>query len=138
MAPRVSHVLESSLYVADLDRSEAFYRRVLGFPAVLHDARMRALEVPGGAVLLLFRRGAAREPAHTPNGDIPPHDGQGALHLCFAIPVGELASWQAHLAAENVPIESRVTWPRGGISLYFRDPDGHSVEIATPGLWPAY
>jgi catechol 2,3-dioxygenase-like lactoylglutathione lyase family enzyme len=31
-----------------------------------------------------------------------------------------------------------VGWPRGGRSVYFRDPDGHSVELATPGLWETY
>jgi catechol 2,3-dioxygenase-like lactoylglutathione lyase family enzyme len=36
----------------------------------------------------------------------------------------------------GIAIESRITWARGGTSLYFRDPDGHSLEVATPGLWP--
>jgi catechol 2,3-dioxygenase-like lactoylglutathione lyase family enzyme len=31
-----------------------------------------------------------------------------------------------------------MEWPRGGTSLYFRDPDGHLVELATPGLWSIY
>ena len=70
-------------------------------------------------------------------------DGLGGLcddqqHLCFAMPWGELASWEAHLAADGIAIESRITWPRGGTSLYLRDPDGHSLEIATPGLWPSW
>jgi catechol 2,3-dioxygenase-like lactoylglutathione lyase family enzyme len=33
-------------------------------------------------------------------------------------------------------VESRIHWARGGTSLYFRDPDGNSLEVATPGLWP--
>lgn len=49
-----------------------------------------------------------------------------------------LADWEARLAQAEVEIEGRATWPRGGKSIYFRDPDGHLVELATPGLWPTY
>ncbi len=134
--PRVSHVLETSLYVQDLSKSRDFYDRICGFPAVFQDDRMCAMEVPGGQILLLFRQGMTNQPAPVPGGMIPPHHGQGALHLAFAIPLRELPAWEAHLARQDVAVESRVTWPAGGISLYFRDPDGHSLEVATPGLWP--
>ena len=137
-APRVSHLLETSLYVADLVRARRFYEAVFGFAAVFEDARMCALEVPGDGMLLLFRQGASTRPIPTPGGEIPPHDGTGHLHLAFAISPDELARWEAHLDQAHVAIESRVTWPRGGMSLYFRDPDRHLVEIATPGLWPGY
>lgn len=137
-APRVSHVLETSLYVAELDRSRAFYERVLGFEMFTADHRMVALGVPGGGTLLLFAKGESCEASQTPHGDIPGHDGSGHLHLAFAIPAGELSAWEAHLAQLELAVESRVRWPRGGTSLYFRDPDGHCVEVATPGLWPNY
>jgi len=136
--PRLSHILETSLYVDDLARSRAFYERVLGSEIFLQDSRMVALGVPGGGVLLLFMRGASLDGAATPAGKIPGHDGAGDLHLAFAIPVGELSAWEAHLSAQAIDIESRITWPRGGTSLYFRDPDGHLVELATPGLWPNF
>ena len=136
--PRIGGVLETSLYVEDLDRAEAFYRRVLGFEVFLRDDRMCGMGVPGGQILLLFRRGASTTPTDTPAGFIPPHDGQGNLHLCFAIPVDAVARWPDYLAAQGVEIESRVTWPRGGVSYYFRDPDNHCIELATPGLWPTY
>lgn len=133
--PRISHILETSLYVDDLTRAGDFYARVFGFAAVFGDDRMCAMEVPGGQVLLLFRHGMTNQPSPMPGGTIPPHHGRGELHLAFAIPFGELAAWQDHLAGLGIPVESRVTWPRGGTSLYFRDPDGHSLEVATPGLW---
>jgi hypothetical protein len=31
-----------------------------------------------------------------------------------------------------------VVWPEGSTSIYFRDPDGHLLELVTPGLWPNY
>lgn len=136
--PPVSHVLETSLYVSDLDRAQRFYQDVFGFELFIRDSRMCGLGVPGRQVLLLFRHGGSIEPGCTPGGTIPPHDASGALHLCFAIAWGELAAWKQHLAAAGIPVESRVVWAGGGESLYFRDPDGHSLEVATPGLWPTY
>jgi catechol 2,3-dioxygenase-like lactoylglutathione lyase family enzyme len=138
MVPRVSHVLETSLYVESLERARDFYAAALGFEVFLEDRRMVAMGVPGGGVLLLFRKGGSAQASETPFGTIPAHDGDGRLHLAFAIPRGELDRWESHLAAQGIEIESRITWARGGTSLYFRDPDGNSVEVATPGLWPNY
>ncbi len=137
MVPRVSGVLETSLYVEDLGRAQAFFQRVFGFESFVDDGRMCALGVPGAQVLLLFRRGSTDAPAPGPGGSaIPAHRGDGPLHVCFAIPFGELSAWEEHLSREGVAVESRVRWARGGTSLYFRDPDGNSIEVATPGLWP--
>ena len=138
MSPRLSHILETSLYVDSLDRSEAFYRRLLGAETFIRDERMAALGAPGAGILLLFRKGGSVQPSPTPGGVIPPHDATGRQHLAFAIPWGALADWERHLAALEIALESRVTWPGGGTSLYLRDPDGHSVELATPGLWPTW
>src|SRR6185312_12086175 len=131
--PRVNGIMETSLYVADLDASQAFYQRVFGFELFLTDQRMRTLGVPGGQVLLLFRHGGSTQPSPAPGGMIPAHDAQGQQHLCFAIPWMALADWERHLREQGVELESRVNWPGRGSSLYFRDPDGHSVEVATPG-----
>jgi catechol 2,3-dioxygenase-like lactoylglutathione lyase family enzyme len=58
--------------------------------------------------------------------------------VAFAIEADDLAAWEKRLAASGVEIESRVSWDRGGRSLYFRDPEGRSVELATPGTWATY
>ena len=137
-APRLSHLLESSLYVQDLDRSRAFYRRLFGLEELLSEERMSGFAIPGGSILLLFKQGGSTHPSLTPGGTIPPHDSSGTQHLAFAIPKSELEAWESHLAAQQIQIESRVTQRFGGTSLYFRDPDGHSLEIATPGLWRIY
>ncbi|WP_428392411.1 VOC family protein [Lichenicoccus sp.] len=137
--PRLSHLLETSVYVRDLDRAQAFYQDVFGFELFLRDERMAGLAIPGASILLLFLRGASNAPTPTDGGgDIPAHDGGGSVHLCFAIPLGELAAWEAHLDAKAITAESRITWPRGGVSLYVRDPDDSLVELATPGLWPSW
>ncbi len=127
---------ETSLYVADLDRSQQFYERVLGFePLFTNSSRIRALRIPGRQVLLLFRVGATAEDNVTSGGIVPGHDARGTMHVAFAIGRDEIPAWEQRLGAAGVAVESRVTWPPGGISLYFRDPDGHSVELMTPGVW---
>jgi catechol 2,3-dioxygenase-like lactoylglutathione lyase family enzyme len=136
--PNLDRVLETALYVDDLERAAKFYADVLGLSPLFADDRLRAFAVGGKNVLLLFRRGASLETATMPGGTIPPHDGSGPLHVAFAIPRGELAAWETRLAAHNVAIEGRTDWPRGGHSIYFRDPDRHLLELATPGLWEIY
>jgi catechol-2,3-dioxygenase len=136
--PMVSHVLETSLYVSSLVQSKAFYQRIFGFSLLYEDQRMCALQVPSSAVLLLFRHDGSLQPSPMPGGVIPPHGGSGALHLCFAIPLVSLEDWTEHLEKQGVALESRVRQNHGGISLYFRDPDGNSLEVATPGLWANY
>ncbi|HTH97935.1 MAG TPA: VOC family protein [Stellaceae bacterium] len=138
MPPRISHILETSLYVEDLERSQAFYQQVFGFDVFIADGRMVALGAPASGVVLLFARGKSARPSETPGGVIPPHDAHGQQHLCFGIAMDALDAWSDHLARLDIAVESRVTWPRGGVSLYFRDPDGHSLEVATPGLWPNF
>jgi catechol 2,3-dioxygenase-like lactoylglutathione lyase family enzyme len=138
MAPRLGAVLETALYVEDLDRAEDFYARVMGLGALFRDARLRALDCGPGSVLLLFRRGATLKTEHLPGGEIPPHGGSGEIHFAFAIAQDDLDGWESQLADCGVAVEGRVNWPRGGVSLYFRDPDHNLVELATPGLWANY
>ena len=135
--PRIRGVLETALHVEDLGRSRDFYETVLGLRLMAGDHRFCALDVAGD-VLLLFRKDGTPGPVSTPGGVIPPHGGDGQLHLAFAIDRAELDRWEQRLQAHGVEIESRVDWPRGGRSIYFRDPDGHLLELATPGLWENY
>ena len=136
--PPVQGVLETGLYVSDLARSREFYSRLFGFPMMTGDERFCAFDVAGRDVLLLFLKGGTPGPIRVPGGVIPPHDGRGTQHLCFAIPLASLDDWVRHLERHGIPVESRVVQTHGGTSLYFRDPDGHSLEVATPGLWPNY
>ncbi len=136
--PKLNSVLETALYVEDLERSKAFYEGELGLPLLLENRRMCAFDVGGRSVLLLFLRGGSAQDMTAPGGTIPGHDGHGPLHMAFAISAEELPAWEERLCERQIPIVSRVTWSRGGISVYFHDPDGHVLELATPGLWATY
>ena len=137
--PRLDRIVETALYCDDLSRSRAFYVDILGGEPLLDSARLLAVSVGGSSVLLLFQRGATLEPLSTPGGIVPPHGGTGIQHIAFAVADHhQLEVWAARLAQHGVPIESRVRWPRGGESIYIRDPDEHSIELITPGLWAIY
>ena len=132
MPPKLDGILESSLYVDDLPRSVRFYQELFGFP-VISDFGERGCAMHAGPhqVLLLFKKGASRE-------ILSPHDGDGELHIAFAIPAVELADWESWLAKKGIALEEKRSWELGGWSLYFRDPDRHLVELATPGVWSVY
>jgi len=132
MPPATAGILESSLYVDDLPRAIGFYERIFGFH-VISDFGGRGCAMQAGSrqVLLLFKKGASLAIQ-------PPHDGDGELHLAFAIPAAELAAWEIWLAENGIPVEERRTWELGGQSVYFRDPDRHLLEVVTPGTWRVY
>lgn len=132
MHPNTEGILESSLYVTDVVRSARFFERIFGFQ-VISDFGERgcAMKAATRQVLLLFRRGGSRDMRS-------PHDGNGELHIAFAIAAADLAGWEGWLAANGIVVEEKRTWELGGYSLYFRDPDRHLIEVATPGVWSIY
>jgi catechol 2,3-dioxygenase-like lactoylglutathione lyase family enzyme len=132
MCPKTDGILESSLYVSDLPRSVRFYEETFGFRVISEfGERGCAMHAGPHQVLLLFKTGA-------PRGIQSPHDGDGELHLAFAIPSAELANWESWLQTREIAVEEKRKWELGGWSLYFRDPDRHLIELATPGTWPVY
>ena len=137
-APPIDGVLETALYVDDMARAVNFFERVLGLSAMLRTERLTAFDAGRRSVLLVFARGASRADMPGDGGTIPGHDGAGPLHMAFAVAPDAYDSWKARLLTHGVAIRSEVTWPAGGRSLYFEDPDGHVLEFATPGLWANY
>lgn len=130
--PKSQGILESALYVQDVRASVRFYERIFGFP-VISDFGERGCALQAGShqVLLLFRKGGSRSTTS-------PHDGDGELHIAFAISASELPKWELWLEKNGIPVEERRTWDLGGRSVYFRDPDRHLLEIASPGVWSVY
>ena len=134
----ITGVLETGIYVDDVLRSAEFYQRIFGFEQLVGDDRFCALSVARRQVFLIFKKGGTLAPMPIAGGVLPPHDGSGQMHFAFSVPAADLAAWEQRLLENNVEIESRVAWPRGGHSIYFRDPDGHLAELVTPGCWAIY
>ena len=131
--PHVNGILETSLYVESAARSAEFYRRVFGFEPLepnepLNDeTRLCPMRAGDRSVLLLFKKGTT-----------PDTDATGAIHIAFAIARSDVKRWEQWLAEQGISIELRKTWKYGGEALYFRDPDGHLLEVVTPGVWRIY
>lgn len=132
MPPPLDGVLETAIYVEDIARAVAFYRDVLGLSVVDTSERLTAMLAGPRQLLLVFKRGASLKLPLTP------HDATGPQHVAFPIAAARLAEWEDWLASHGVPVLERKTWERGGVSLYFHDPDGHLLELATPGVWSIY
>ena len=130
--PSVNSILETALYVDDPKRSARFYQSLFGFAPLVVADRLIALAVREGQVLLLFKKQASLQ--LSPGA----HDGDGQLHVAFAITADEVDAWRERLDECGVVIEEDRAWERGGHSLYFRDPDGHLVELGSPGIWANY
>lgn len=128
----VTGILETALYVDDPERSATFYESLFGFARLVVSDRLIALTVREGQILLLFRKRASL--------DLNPgaHDGDGQLHLAFSIAAEDVAMWRERLHTHDVAIVDDRVWERGGHSLYVRDPDGHLIELGSPGIWATY
>jgi catechol 2,3-dioxygenase-like lactoylglutathione lyase family enzyme len=133
---RVDGVLETCLYAADLTAAERFYRDVIGLdPFARVDGRHVFFRC-GRGMLLVFDPAATSRTAGTVGGvSVPVHGAHGPGHVAFAVDESSLDAWRTHLGEHEIPIEAEIAWPRGGRSLYVRDPAGNSVELATPSIW---
>lgn len=137
--PALNGVLETALVVEDVARATQFYRELFGFDVMAQSDRLASLDVKPAQVLLLFRRGGSLHDTQLPGGVLPGGvDSQGRGHMAFAIAAEQFEAWRRWLEQNAVAIESTVRWERGGTSLYFRDPDGNLLELATPGVWANY
>ncbi|MBZ9759270.1 VOC family protein, partial [Mesorhizobium sp. ESP6-5] len=131
-----SAILESALYVTDLDAAEHFYTDILGLELLGKVEGRHLFFRCGPGVLLVFNAEATRiPPAPDARLKVPPHGTVGEGHLCFAATADEIELWKAHLLAKKIAIESEFEWPQGGRSIYIRDPSGNSIEFAEPRIW---
>jgi catechol 2,3-dioxygenase-like lactoylglutathione lyase family enzyme len=128
---KIKAVVETAIYVDDLRAAETFYQTVLGLPVIGKEpGRHVFFQVGEASVLLAFLAEA------TLKGDqLPPHGATGPGHFALGIEAEAFDAWRKLLQTHGVTIEKEIEWPRGGMSVYFRDPAGNSVELVTPGVW---
>jgi catechol 2,3-dioxygenase-like lactoylglutathione lyase family enzyme len=126
---RPRRVYETVVYATDYDAGVAFYRDVLGLRAVSDGA----FRLDDEAMLLIFDPTSSSQPGR----GVPSHGPTGAVHVAFSVGEGELDPWRERLLALDVEIEQEIEWPRGGRSIYVRDPAGNSVELVEGDLWPS-
>ena len=121
------------LRVANLDRSTAFYRDVLGCAVEKWQPELGLLQLRAGSALidLVTLDGAlGRE-----GGAGPAREGRNLDHFCLRLARFDEAALRAHLAEHGV--EAGQTGERYGAegygaSIYIRDPDGNTVELKAP------
>jgi catechol 2,3-dioxygenase-like lactoylglutathione lyase family enzyme len=134
--PGLSGVLETAVYVDDLDKAEHFYTRVLGLPKIFtQPGRLLAFRSHESILLVFDPAETERERITVKGGIIPLHGTHGAGHVAFRVSENEIEPWRRHLHSSGVKIESEVTWLNGARSIYFRDPAGNSLELATANMW---
>ena len=118
----ISHIAHIVLTVADIERSVAFYARVLGMQAVSFGNGRRALQFGQQKINL---QTLGMEPRN--------HAAVGAGDVCL------ITDWPtervlARLAAEGVPVLEGPVMKSGAQgpieSVYFNDPDGHLIEVS--------
>lgn len=128
---KIQAIIETAIYVDDLQATEAFYGTILGLRVMGNEpGRHVFFRVGEDSVLLAFLAKSTLKGDH-----LPPHGASGPEHFALGIEADSFDAWRKHLEAHRVTIEKEVEWPRGGRSLYFRDPAGNSVELVTPGVW---
>ncbi len=123
-------IFETVLCANDLDEAERFYRDVVGLEVINRSELLIAFRGEGSVLLIFDPKLSALS-----GREVPSHGTSGEGHVASAAGGEELDAWQARLARFGVQIEQVVDWEQGGRSIYFRDPSGNSIELATPTLW---
>ncbi len=126
---QVDEILETCLYVDDLEAAEHFYCQVLGMEFVNRHPGRHVFFRCGRQMLLIFNPKAS-----SVSEDLPAHGAVPGGHVAFTVDPSSINQWRRHLEDCGVIVEKLVEWPQAQ-SLYFRDPAGNSLELASRQIW---
>ena len=136
MGLQVQRILETVVYCECLSSARDFYEEVVGLSVVSVEPGRHVFFRVGQGMLLIF------DPRDTENGNvfigdqmIPRHGSVGPSHFAFEILPRQVDAVRERLISRRIAIEAEIEWPKGGHSIYCRDPSGNSVEFATRELW---
>ncbi|MCB0507056.1 MAG: VOC family protein [Chitinophagales bacterium] len=129
MALTLEKIKETSINITDMAKTKNFYHQLLGFDIIMENERLIFFKV-GTDLLLCFDTEKTKNQISP-----PPHAAMGIQHFAFECKANEYEDWKLYLIKNNIDIEDEITWKSGKKSFYFRDPDGHSVEIIEPMMW---
>src|SRR5438045_3884012 len=95
----IEAIVETAVYVDDLDAAEAFYRGVLGLEVIGREAGRHVFFRVGNGVLLAFN------PDATLRGDmLPPHGTRGPGHFALGVRAESLHEWRGRLEGHVIVI----------------------------------
>jgi catechol 2,3-dioxygenase-like lactoylglutathione lyase family enzyme len=112
----IDHVV---LHVKDLSRSKKFYVDFLGM-SVEHASSWQIFLKCGSQGVALFEADDGEEI----------HGGSEVNHMALRLKSGEFKKVKALLEEQGIEVTGRSGDPR---CIYFSDPDGHRLQLLTPG-----
>jgi catechol 2,3-dioxygenase-like lactoylglutathione lyase family enzyme len=128
---KINAITETAIYVDDVQAAETFYSTVLGLNVIAREPGHHVFFQVGESNMLL----AFVAKATLKSDQLPTHGATGPGHFALGIAADAFDAWRKRLHEHGVVIEKEMAWPRGGKSIYFRDPAGNLVELVTPGIW---
>lgn len=126
----INQIKESCLYVQDLDRTESFYSGKLNLKVIGRVEGRHIFFEAGSTILLCFIADATKN-----DKKLPSHYGKGKMHLAFEVPPEDYETVKKSIRSKGIEIEHEQQWSDEYRSFYFRDPDGHSLEVVPRGMW---
>jgi len=126
----ITQIKETCLYVQDLNITKSFYNEKLGFSIISHVENRHIFFRAGTSVLLCFNPEQTKE-----EKNLPPHYSFGFQHIAFEVQANDYQSWLDKIKEQDIEVIHIQHWKQELYSFYFRDPDGHVLEIVPKGIW---
>lgn len=122
-------IKETAINIKNIDATEHFYHHLLGLEIIAKSENYIFFRV-GTDLLLCFDTDKTKDQT-----TIPSHEARGIQHFAFECTTEDYEAWKMHISNQGIEIETEITWETNKKSFYFRDPDGHCVEIIEPLMW---